>query len=962
MSILRPAKSSYLPHLPVLLLISWTLLIVISALWNVGNLKDQAVNLAKAEARSNWEKDQSFRLWATRHGGLYVTPDERTPPNPYLSHLPNRDVKTTEGQLLTLMNPAYMMRQMTEEFEETFNVKGKITAQVLLNPANEPDAWELMALRKFENGVEEVAEVSTIQGAPYVRLMRPMYMAEGCVKCHGHLGFKEGDLRGGVSVSVPLTKYLATEQNSKNVLFATHGGIWAVGFLVIGFISWRGKLRHDFQKEAEEALLDSEERYKTLFENSEVSIWHEDLSDVCDALEKLREDGIEDLRSYLEENVDVAWNLARQVKVVHVNRATLRLFGASAEDEFINQIDNTFGQNAIKVLIDEMSAIWENQKFFRSEVSFIRQDGDPLEAILSFRIPQTREGFKSVPITIIDITESKLAEATLQKSEERFRALYHQSPMGISLEDYSEVKLMIDRLVDNGVTDFRSYFHGHPEKLSDAIEKIRLIAVNETHLALYDAKTFDEYAAFDSSQMYTVIPDWRQFYIDELSSFAEGETAFSREVQDQRSDGTTFDLNCISQIVKGREKDWAEVITSHADVTERRQFEDHARRAQKMEAVGQLSGGIAHDFNNILGIVMGNLEIIEQLVGDNEKVQGRIATAQRGARRGAELTRKLLGFSAKEAQGTSLTSLNELIRNLDQLLAKSLTVAVTIGHHLADDLWMVDVDPGDLQDAILNISLNARDAMPDGGTLVIETANKHLDQGYVEKNPGSLRGDFVMLALSDSGEGMIAAVKDRVLEPFFTTKSEGRGSGLGLSMVYGFVQRSGGHLKIYSEPGEGTTIRLYLPRAQTLMVDESQPFEAPDMELPGGNETILVVDDEEALADVACINLEDLGYTTIMANNGKQALRILMDNKDIDLLFTDVIMPGDLDGYQLAISAQKNRPTLKALLTSGFTKKKEMIQNADSAKYAELSSTLLSKPYTQAELAFAVRNMLDGET
>ena len=219
-----------------------------------------------------------------------------------------------------------------------------------------------------------------------------------------------------------------------------------------------------------------------------------------------------------------------------------------------------------------------------------------------------------------------------------------------------------------------------------------------------------------------------------------------------------------------------------------------------------------------------------------------------------------------------------------------------------------------------------------------------------------------MLALSDSGEGMIAAVKDRVLEPFFTTKSEGRGSGLGLSMVYGFVQRSGGHLKIYSEPGEGTTIRLYLPRAQTLMVDESQPFEAPDMELPGGNETILVVDDEEALADVACINLEDLGYTTIMANNGKQALRILMDNKDIDLLFTDVIMPGDLDGYQLAISAQKNRPTLKALLTSGFTKKKEMIQNADSAKYAELSSTLLSKPYTQAELAFAVRNMLDGET
>ncbi|MBT4890961.1 MAG: response regulator, partial [Rhodospirillales bacterium] len=387
-------------------------------------------------------------------------------------------------------------------------------------------------------------------------------------------------------------------------------------------------------------------------------------------------------------------------------------------------------------------------------------------------------------------------------------------------------------------------------------------------------------------------------------------------------------------------------------------LEQQFRRSQKMEAVGQLTGGIAHDFNNILGIVMGNLQILQRMVGKDAKATDRIDVALKGVMRGADLTRKLLGFSRMEAHGTKLTSVNEFIENLEELLSKSLTVAIKVEHHLSADLWKVEVDPGDLQDTILNLALNARDAMPDGGRLVIETANKVLDEKYVRHNPQYQVGEFVMLSVSDTGHGMTPEIRERVLEPFFSTKEEGKGTGLGLSMVYGFVQRSGGHISIYSERGEGTTVNLYLPRGNE-DVNREKKSEA-DLDLPHGKEIILVVDDEEHLVEIAVSHLHDLGYRTITANSGDQAIKIIEDNQDIDLLFSDIIMPGDLDGYQLAIAAQKKCPSLKALLTSGFTKKKEDYFSPDGSKYAELAANLLNKPYNQTELAKAVRNTLDG--
>ena len=432
------------------------------------------------------------------------------------------------------------------------------------------------------------------------------------------------------------------------------------------------------------------------------------------------------------------------------------------------------------------------------------------------------------------------------------------------------------------------------------------------------------------------------------------------EFHNQRKDGSLYwEFASISPI-RDTDGKISNFLAIKEDITNLKNIEADLRRAKKMEAVGQLTGGIAHDFNNILGVVMGNLEILRRMVVGDEKALKRVEIALKGAKRGADITKKLLSFSSMGTYGASLTMVNPFIRNLHELIAKSLTALVIVETHLADDLWAVALDPGDLEDAILNLSINARDAMPDGGTLIIETANKVLDEEYILCNPDAAAGEFIMISVSDTGTGMTDEVRERVLEPFFTTKEQGKGTGLGLSMVYGFVQRSGGHLKICSEVGKGTTIRIYLPRVQ----EEACPNNVANnasTDFPRGRETILVVDDEEGLLDIAVTHLEGLGYKILSATTGDQALNILRANKDIDLLFSDIIMPGDLDGYQLALIAHEENSVLKILLASGFTKNRGAHVSGENKFLAQLSGKLLSKPYSQSELAIAIRRNLNEE-
>ena len=392
------------------------------------------------------------------------------------------------------------------------------------------------------------------------------------------------------------------------------------------------------------------------------------------------------------------------------------------------------------------------------------------------------------------------------------------------------------------------------------------------------------------------------------------------------------------------------------DMTEHKKNEDILRNSQKMDAVGQLTGGIAHDFNNLLGIIMGNLELLQLTLKDNPKALERIDSALAGATRGAQLTRKLLNFSRQDHKKQQLTQINLFVENLRELIAKSVTASIQVEIHLEEHLWPVEIDSGDLEDAILNLSLNARDAMPNGGVLVIETANKQVDGNFVNENPGSREGDFVVISVSDSGTGISEGVRKKIFDPFFSTKEFGKGSGLGLSMVYGFVQRSGGNIQISSEEGNGTAFHIYLPRAidgQIEQIDDEK-----QVELPRGSETILVVDDEKGLATSTEKYLQQLGYKTLAAYSGKEALEIFSTTEGIDLIFSDVVMP-EMDGFELAFTAAEQQSSIKILLTSGFTSKHMELRSEYKEAHRKFAKQLLSKPYNLRELAIAVRRILD---
>ena len=388
------------------------------------------------------------------------------------------------------------------------------------------------------------------------------------------------------------------------------------------------------------------------------------------------------------------------------------------------------------------------------------------------------------------------------------------------------------------------------------------------------------------------------------------------------------------------------------DITELKQNEEALRRSQKMEAVGQLTGGIAHDFNNILNIILGNLNLLEQQVDMDEKTKKRLNAIDHSVQRATSLTRQLLSFSRRDVKLEKTTDINQLIESMHTLIAQSLTPEVHVEHHMKSDLWTTLIDQGDFEDALVNLSINARDAMGGKGTLTIETSNCVLDEDYCKHNPSCVPGHYVQLSVSDNGVGISAEAQEKIFEPFYTTKEQGKGTGLGLSMVFGFVKRSRGAIKIYSEPGIGTTFRIYLPRdmGKETVLDSSA---LQTDEMPRGKETILAVDDEPGLLELVYETLTGLGYRVLTAANAAQAKEIFVDDPDIDLLFSDVVMPGEMNGFELAEQLATERPQLKVLLTSGYTEK--AIARNGQAKF---KANMLVKPYAVADLAQRIRSTL----
>ena len=386
------------------------------------------------------------------------------------------------------------------------------------------------------------------------------------------------------------------------------------------------------------------------------------------------------------------------------------------------------------------------------------------------------------------------------------------------------------------------------------------------------------------------------------------------------------------------------------DLTVRKAVEAELRQSQRLDAIGQLTGGIAHDFNNILMVIMAN---VEALAEENNIDPGRLKRLNRitsSTQRAADLTRQLLAFAGKQPLQPQPINLNDIVAVTGKMLGRALGEHIEIDSILADELWLTNIDRAQLESLLVNLSINARDAMPGGGRLLIETQNMTLDENYVRHNPEAAAGEYAMLAVSDTGEGIPADLLERVFEPFFTTKEVGKGTGLGLSMVYGFIKQSSGHIKIYSEVGHGTTMRIYLPRSHEVSIEAEKTSNI----VPRGAERILVVEDDNLVRESVVVQLRSLGYVVEEANSAAAGLERLAQDPAYDLLLTDVVMPGQMSGRAFAGEATKRHTGLRVLFMSGYADN-AIIRNGHLAD----SIRLLSKPFQKLDLARAVRDAVD---
>ncbi len=600
--------------------------------------------------------------------------------------------------------------------------------------------------------------------------------------------------------------------------------------------------------------------------------------------------------------------------VIAVNEFWLHTLGYDRNEVIGRRItDFLTAESHHRAITSELPAFLKTGQCRNVAYQMVKRDGGIVDVLLSADAVFDYDGrvAKSLAV-LIDITQEKRIEAALVESERRFRRAFDSAAHGIAL-------VRLDgKWID--VNDTFCEFLG--------MTRDGLLPTN------YSAVTHPDDLATD---------------IHLVSELMDGRrNSYQIEKRFVRSDGSIAQAMLSTGLVRDAHDQPAYFVNQIVDLSQLKEVEAQFLQAQKMEAVGNLTGGIAHDFNNILGVILGNLQLLQRRLKSDEKLKAFTDSAIEAAQKGGQLTRQLLAFYRRQDLQPQIIDANTLIEHMDQMLRRTIPGTVMITTRLAAGLDKVKADPVQLESAILNLAINARDAMPDGGKLIIETSKEDLGPEYTQLNAVAQPGPHVCISVTDSGIGMEPEITEHVFEPFFTTKEVGKGTGLGLSMVYGFVKQSDGHISVYSEAGHGTRFRIYLP-----CVDETglpQPAKEVSIETPGGTETILLVEDEPNLLMTTALLLEELGYAVLTAPDGPAAIEIFESTPGIDLLLTDVIMPGGINGHQLGDRLRSRRPGLPVVLTSGYPR-----DSFDEGRHFPL----ISKPFTDLMLAQAVREALD---
>jgi PAS domain S-box-containing protein len=731
----------------LLLVIGWTVLLSVSLSWNSRITHQNNLEKARIVARSFFDLTIEFRRWGSLHGGVYVPVTDTQQPNPYLT-VAERDITTTTGRKLTLVNPAWMTRQVFELISKksALPIISHLTSLKYVNPVNKPDLWERNALQEFEHGEKEISAITDISSEPYMRIMRPFRTEQACLKCHGHQGYRVGDIRGGISVAVPLRPHLDAEAKEQRALLLSHMFIWFIGTGGIMLFS------RNIQRQ-QRRIVDSENQYRLLFERNPHPMWVYDL---------------------------------KTLRFLMVNDAAVNHYGYT-RDEFL-------------------------------------------------------------AMTIKDIRPA--------------------------------------------------------EDVPSLLENIAQVTTGRDKAGV-----------------------WRH----------------------RKKDGPIIHVEITSHVVDfgGRR---AELVLAN-DVTERLKLEDQLRQAQKMEAVGLLAGGVAHDFNNVLTAIIGYGNLLKMKMEPTDPLRTYAEHILSTSQRAAQLTQSLLTFSRKQAVNLLPLELNSMVFRVEKLLKRLIREDIELRTELAVGDAMVLADSIQLEQVLMNLVTNARDAMPEGGTLTISTSFMTLDASYVADHGYGQTGSYIRLTIADTGAGMDHQTRERIFEPFFTTKAMGKGTGLGLATAYGIIKQHKGFIEVESAPGAGTAFHIYL---RLIGTGSELPAVEDSRELRGGAETILVAEDDEAIRRLTRSVLEEFGYQVIEAKDGEEAVRTFGENRTtVDLLLFDVIMPRK-NGKMAYEDIRRMRTDINVIFMSGYST--DIISREG---ILEKEMNFIAKPVSPTELLRKVRDVLD---